>query len=147
MKITFLLPTAILLGIVQSFFDVPEMIIHDLTTKSGRNKIEREGFNLNSTPYLVHFKVSTDYSLASQGYIWIVDGNRCGGILHSKSATPVFVADGQGEEVFTLTAYSFGECTYRIAFANPNQFTGFDEYEGGDVISIPINISSTQQTE
>ena len=49
---------------------------------------------------------------------------------------------GQGKEIFTLKAKSFGECNFRIAYARPKYFMSFEyqEAKGGLIITIPIQV-------
>ena len=49
---------------------------------------------------------------------------------------------GYGEDIFTLTAKNYGECTFRMAYVRPWEFSTFEDYakKNGYIISIPIRV-------
>ena len=84
-------------------------------------------------------KVTADEALFDLGYTWIVDGNECGGFLHSRKTEPYFDSNGYGTETIKLSAFGYGTCTFHIAYADPANFRGIDTYPG-QIISIPVYV-------
>ena len=91
-------------------------------------------------------KVTADKNLNDLGYTWIVDGNECGGFLHSRKSDPFFDSNGLGTETIKLSAFGYGTCTFHIAYADPANFRGFETYPG-QIISIPIYVLAPEQEE
>ena len=76
----------------------------------------------------------------STGFSWLIDRQDCNDIL---DITTGFVSNsdgfdtGFGEEIFTLTAVGEGDCTFRIAYANPDDRSfSFDEYANSNGLII-----------
>ena len=69
----------------------------------------------------------------STGYTWVIDQESCAGILDITSGYVYYPAVdsfdvGYGEEIFTITATGFGQCAFRIAYAQAWTFTTFEEH-------------------
>ena len=90
----------------------------------------------------------------STGYSWIVDDD-CDQIVDIESGYVYYEPDtndswdvGYGEEIFTLTAKKYGECTFKIAYARAWEWTNFADFEetNGYIIQVPIYVLSGSNT-
>ena len=125
--------------------------IYDLDDSRVLQDLESDGLYFKGEGIIESLRIST--SSGSTGFSWLIDRGSCRGIIDVTNGfvfsqpdgidenTGLLISSGSLEEIFTITALDKGQCTFRIAYANPG--TGafsFDDYSknGGLVIQIPI---------
>ena len=141
MNIKLLIAIQILTFVAHGFFDIEAPDVFDMTTSEGIYNATTDGFDLSEPPYRIFFKVGNSLNDTDQGYAWVSDGARCAGFLQTIVLDPEFNPDGTGEQTIRLDAYGFGNCTYRLAYVNTNNFTSFDNAtDAVQIIEIPISI-------
>ena len=128
--------------------------VYNLDDTAELAALELDGLYLAGAGASENLKVAS--SNGATGFSWLIDRDDCRGVIDITNGY-VFVPPatndgfdvGFGEEIFTLTATEPGACTFRIAYANPAQFTTFDDYENrnGLIISIPIEVGDAEEDD
>ena len=111
--------------------------VYDLDNNDELERLEAEGLQFARYGEEENLKIAS--SNGTTGFSWLVDRGDCRNILDitngfvfspSSGGSDIDFDSSFGEEIFTLTAIGEGRCTFRIAYANPEDRSfSFDDYE------------------